>query len=413
MKQDTQKVDLFLQEEGLLDTIDEQRIFRAVQSKSVPRKSKRLKKWVTLMVASFLILTLVGFTTVPYLSKIINTYFGHNFSTLLTPQEEISVTKNGVKIRLLQYFQDNGVYYTVISTEGTEQKVLIDPADVPGVSVIKEITPEKEHRKQFFLLTSFDKLSELAIMLLQTNPVKIKEEIKLSSIEERAANQSEQISRSAILSSTGIEEANDPLLILKGEHRSTDDYFAISSYGMIQDRFHVQIQSLNKSINDLLLSANTDTEAAYQPTVTYLFDYYQGANKTYRKEFVFDIDELDKVDAFTISGTLFTEQISADWTIDMGDPDPLPTKVFESTDKAVSVTVSPLSVHIQTPYTTRLAGSSVIAEDSEGNKQELAILNPQDQQGTNDMTYMTYYNDLSRIEKVYIGDEVFTLAVHR
>jgi len=26
------------------------------------------------------------------------------------------------------------------------------------------------------------------------------------------------------------------------------------------------------------------------------------------------------------------------------------------------------------------------------------------------MTYMTYYNDLSRIEKVYIGDEVFTVS---
>lgn len=411
MKNDNQKIDTFLHEEGLLDAIDEQRIYRAVMSKSPHPKSEGSNKVGSVLLVLLFMFVLVGFTSFPYLSKIIDDYFGANFSTLLTTKEESSVTKKGITIRLHHYFQDNGLYYSVVSVDGADQSVGIDSESIPGVSMVREITPEEEQTKQYFVLISPDKLSALKINALQTTPITINEQIKMSSIQDLATNRYEQISRQSIVRSTGVEEAIDQLMILDGAHQtlasSVTPSVAIDSFGVIQDQFHIQLQSLHKSIDNLVVSVGRDQQTMHPFSMSYLFDYYHGGTKSYRKEFVFaDVKNSDAVDEITISGDMFTDSVSADWIFDVGVAEPLPMKVFESSDGMVSISVSPLSIRIDTSNTQRLKGTTIIAQDTKGNQKKLAILDQSNSQGSTDAMYITYYNDLDTIQTVIIGDEV-------
>jgi hypothetical protein len=407
------ELDEFLSEQGLLKEIDENKMYHTVLSTSKKKNISGSKHIIRTIVISTVLFLLVGFTSYPYINEIIDNYFGRNFSSLLINKGENSLKKKNVTITLLQSFTDNSIYYNIISIEGSKQSVRIEPGSIPGVSMIKEITSKDEDDKQYFVLTSFTKLSELTIKELQTSPEIVSEKINLSTLHNLETNEYEDISRSSILSSTGIEQNIEELSILKDEgnqtHPLSNNEIDIIGFGSKQNQFHFQIQSKHQSLENISVSLNVENNSSKEPSDEYMFEKYHSNNREYAKEFIFPVEDQKDIKEINIYGELYTDIISGDWSFKLDSFDELPKKEFINKDKTVLITVSPISVSIDTSTDVKLKGESVIGQDLEGNRKELAELDEDKYYMSQDYSYLIYYSDINNLKKIYVGNEEFQL----
>lgn len=407
------KIDEFLSEQGLFDEINKNKIYETVILASKRKNTICSKHTIHTLIISVVLFFLVGFASYPYINKIIDNYFGDNFSSLLTNKGDNSAKKKNITINLLQSFKDNSVYYNIISIEGSNQSIRIEPGSISGVSMIEEITPQDESDKQYFILTSFDKLSEIAIKELQTSPEIVSEKISLSNLHNLETNKYEYISRSSILSSTGLASDGKELSILKYEVNETqhllNNEIEIVGFNSDNNQFRFQIQSEHQSIDNILVSANSTNNITKDPINTYMFERYHSTNREYAREFVFSNEDQEDIKEVNIYGELYTDVISSDWTLKLDSFDDLPQKLFVNKDRTVLVKVSPISVSIDTSKDLELKGTSVIGQDSEGSRTELIKLNQDKYYMSEDYSYLAYYSDIDNLKMIYIGKEEFQL----
>ncbi|MGX7196263.1 hypothetical protein [Enterococcus olivae] len=320
-----QQLDHFLEQQGIAYEVDEQQVVR-----KIIRRQKRYVWRLSLLLLGGVLIS--GFTTVKILPEIYEHYFGAGASQLISTEDSFLIESNGVTLRVLDTFKDQGVNYAALQIEAETAKGKTFNVPVTEGGIWHSV--ENEHRSSAVVLSTLRDRVELTALL--SDPQEYRLEGTFAS--EQLATEVEWLEN--------VSPSNDKSEGIRSDLLAFDEEepYALTGYAMRDEKLHVQFygRSYGKSLASVrkevleepVFLINQTNGEKILPVDS--FQYSKTAvnlevGDAYYLEYIFELS--DVIESYSYVFEQLDYQVtSGEWLVDFSDSKDLPTRTFQNVE---------------------------------------------------------------------------------